>query len=86
MRRGYPNVAIYPSHSRDSKPLQFSLPIQIVTPIDAKQCWEQLRTATRGRPRGSEIGSCKENLLASLANKEKVTRAGFMAVCGKKAS
>jgi hypothetical protein len=64
MRRGYPNVEIYPSHSRDGKPLQFSLPIQIVTPIDAKQCWEQFRLADRDkRPRASEIGRCKENLL-----------------------
>jgi hypothetical protein len=36
--------------------------------------------------RVSKIGSFKENLPASLANKDKVTRAEFMAVCGKKVS
>jgi hypothetical protein len=34
----------------------------------------------------SEIGSFKQSLPASFANKDRVSRADFMAVCGKKAS
>jgi hypothetical protein len=69
--------------------VSFPLPAQNATPIDEKQCWEQFKAAdldNDGVLRASEIGSFKENLPASLANKDKVTRAEFMAVCGKKAS
>ena len=58
-------------------------------PIDENQCTEQFTAAdldNDGVLRASEIGSFKQKLPASLANKDKVTRAEFMAVCGKKAS
>jgi hypothetical protein len=67
----------------------FPLQAQSVTPIDEKQCAEQFNAAdldNDGVLSASEIGSFKQNLPASLANKDKVTRAEFMAVCGKKAS
>jgi hypothetical protein len=35
---------------------------------------------------GSEIGNFKQKLPASLSGKDRVTRAEFMAACGKKAS
>jgi len=68
-----------------------SLPLQAqnATAIDEKQCTAQFTAANLdndGVLRASEIGSFKQKLLASLANKDKVTRADFMAVCGKKAS
>jgi hypothetical protein len=66
-----------------------SFPLPAQNAIDEKQCWEQFKAAdldNDGVLRASEIGSFKENLPASLANKDKVTRAEFMAVCGKKAS
>jgi hypothetical protein len=69
--------------------VSFPLPAQNATPIDEKQCWEQFKAAdldNDGVLTASEIGSFKENLPASLASKDKVTRAEFMAVCGKKAS
>ena len=62
---------------------------QSATPIDEKQCADQFKAAdldNNGVLSGSEIGSFKQNLPASFANKDKVTRAEFMAVCGKKAS
>jgi hypothetical protein len=65
------------------------LQAQSTTPIDEKQCAEQFKAAdldNDGVLRASEIGSFKQNLPASFANKDKVTRAEFMAVCGKKAS
>jgi hypothetical protein len=67
--------------------VSFPLPAQNATPIDEKQCWEQFRDAdldNDGVLRASKIGSFKENLSASLANKDKVARAEFMAVCAKK--
>ena len=66
----------------------FPLLAQNATPIDEKQCREQFRAAdldNDGVLTASEIGSFKQKLPASLANKE-VTRAEFMAVCGKKAA
>jgi EF hand len=59
------------------------------TPIDEKQCADQFRAAdldNDGVLSASEIGNFKQNLPASVANKDKVTRTEFMAVCGKKAS
>jgi hypothetical protein len=67
----------------------FPLQAQNATPIDEKQCTEQFKAAdldNDGVLSASEIGSFKQKLPASLANKDKVTRAEFMAVCGKKAS
>ena len=65
------------------------LPAQNATPIDEKQCRDEFKAAdldNDGVLRASEIGSCKQDLPASIANKDKVTRAEFMAACGKKAS
>lgn len=67
----------------------FPLQAQNAKPIDEKQCSEQFKAAdldNDGVLSAAEIGSFKQNLPASLANKDKVTRAEFMAVCGKKAS
>jgi len=67
----------------------FPLPAQNATPIDEEQCRDEFNAAdldNDGVLTASEIGSFKQNLPASLANKDKVTRAEFMAVCGKKAS
>ena len=67
----------------------FPLLAQNATPIDEKQCREQFRAAdldNDGVLTASEIGSFKQSLPASLANKDKVTRVEFMAVCGKKAA
>jgi len=67
----------------------FPLQAQNAAPIDEKQCTEQFKAAdldNDGVLSASEIGSFKQKLPASLANKDKVTRAEFMAVCGKKAS
>ena len=67
----------------------FPLLAQNATPIDEKQCREQFTAADLDKDgvlTASEIGSFKQSLPASLANKDKVTRAEFMAVCGKKAA
>jgi len=67
----------------------FPLQAQKATPIDEKQCADQFKATdldNDGVLSASEIGSFKQNLPASLANKDKLTRAEFMAVCGKKAS
>jgi hypothetical protein len=67
----------------------FTAHAQSATPIDEKQCAEQFKAAdldNNGVLSGSEIASFKQNLPASLTNKDQVTRAEFMAVCGKKAS
>jgi hypothetical protein len=58
-------------------------------PIDEKQCADQFKTAdinNDGVLTTDEIGTFKQTLPTSLANKERVSRADFMAVCGKKAS
>jgi Ca2+-binding EF-hand superfamily protein len=69
--------------------VSFPLQAQNAKPIDEKQCADQFKAAdldNDGVLSASEIGSFKQSLPASLANKDKVTRAEFMAVCGKKAS
>jgi hypothetical protein len=67
----------------------FAALAQGATPTDEKQCADQFKAADLDNNAvlsRSEIGSFKQNLPASLVNKEQVTRAEFMAVCGKKAS
>ena len=62
---------------------------QTRAPIDEKQCAEQFRAAdinNDGVLTAAEIGTFKQSLPTSVANKERVSRADFMAVCGKKAS
>jgi hypothetical protein len=67
----------------------FAAHAQSATPIDEKQCADQFKAAdldNNGVLSRSEIGNFKQNLPVSLAHKDQVTRAEFMAVCGKKAS
>ena len=56
---------------------------------DEKRCADQFKAAdldNDGVLSRSEIGNAKQNLPASLANRDRVTRSDFMAVCAKKAS
>jgi hypothetical protein len=56
---------------------------------DQKQCADQFKAAdlnNDGVLSRSEIGNAKQSLPASLANKDRVTRAEFMAVCANNAS
>jgi hypothetical protein len=58
-------------------------------PIDERQCADQFKAADLNNDAvlsGSEIGNFKQKLPASLSGKDRVTRAEFMAACGKKAS
>ena len=62
---------------------------QTKAPIDEKQCADQFKAAdinNDGVLTTAEIGTFKQTLPTSVANKERVSRADFMAVCGKKAS
>jgi hypothetical protein len=59
------------------------------TPINENQCAEQFKKAdvdNDGVLSAAEIGTFKQSLPASLANKDRVSRADFMALCGKRAS
>jgi Ca2+-binding EF-hand superfamily protein len=56
---------------------------------DQKQCTDRFKTAdlnNDGVLSRTEIGNAKQTLPASLANKERVTRTEFMAICSKNAS
>ena len=56
---------------------------------DQKQCADQFKAAdlnNDGVLNRTEIGNAQQTLPASLANKDRVTRAQFMAVCSKNAS
>jgi hypothetical protein len=62
---------------------------QGAAPIDEKQCAEQFKAADLDNNAvlsRDEIGSFKQHLPTSLVGKDQVTRAEFMAACGKKAS
>ena len=56
---------------------------------DQKQCADQFKAAdldNDGVLSRTEIGNAKQTLPASLANKDRITREEFMAVCSKGAS
>jgi hypothetical protein len=56
---------------------------------DQKQCADQFKAAdlnNDGVLSRTEIGNAQQTLPASLANKDRVTRVQFMAVCSKNAS
>ena len=58
-------------------------------PMNQKQCEGQFKTAdinNDGLLSSTEIGNAKQNLPASIVNKDRVSRADFMAICGKRAS
>ena len=58
-------------------------------PTNQKQCEDQFKAAdlnNDGLLSSSEIGNAKKNLPSSIANKDRVSRADFMAICGKRAS
>jgi Ca2+-binding EF-hand superfamily protein len=63
--------------------LLFVLPAQAA---DQKQCADQFKAAdlnNDGVLSRTEIGNAQQALPSSLANKERVTRKEFMAVCSK---
>jgi hypothetical protein len=56
---------------------------------DQKQCADRFKTAdlnNDGVLSRTEIGNAKQTLPGSLANKDRVTRTEFMAICSKNAS
>jgi len=56
---------------------------------DQKQCADQFKAAdldNDGVLNRTEIGNARQSLPSSLANKERVTRKEFMAVCSKGAT
>ena len=68
-----------PGLAQDAKPVA----------ADQKRCADQFKAAdlnNDGVLDRTEIGNAKETLPSSLANKDRVTRTEFMAVCSKNAS
>jgi hypothetical protein len=65
----------------------FALPANVQA-ADQKQCADQFKAADldNGVLSSAEIGNAKQTLPSSLANKDRVTRKQFMAVCSKGAS
>jgi hypothetical protein len=64
-------------------------PAYALSASDEKQCADQFKAAdldNSGELSSSEIGNARQQLPASMAMKDRVTRGEFMAVCGKKAS
>ena len=64
----------------------FMLPAQAA---NQKQCTDQFKAAdlnNDGVLSRTEIGNAKSSLPSSLANKDRVTRKEFMAVCSKRAA
>jgi hypothetical protein len=71
--------------------LAFPAIAQSTKPVaaDQKQCADQFKAAdlnNDGVLDRTEIGNAKQGLPASLANKDRVPRTEFMAVCSKRAS
>jgi hypothetical protein len=72
-------VVAVPAAARDAKSVA----------ADQKQCADQFKAAdlnNDGVLSRTEIGNAKQKLPTSLANRDRVARKDFMAVCGKSAS
>ena len=58
-------------------------------PMNQNQCEDQFKAAdinNHGLLSSTEIGNAKRSLPTSIANKDRVSKADFMAICGKRAS
>ena len=69
----------------------FALPAsaQSGKPMNQKQCEDQFKAAdinNDGVLSSTEIGNAKKTLPTSIAKKNRVSRADFMGICGKRAS